>query len=120
MLDYSFDNSHKTENIKIICGVDEAGRGPLAGPVVAAACILPNGIVIEGLDDSKKLTEKKREKLFDVICEVALDFSVGLATVEEIEEVDESPLFVSHVKFILMFNLGKVLFLPWHIIRMVI
>ena len=88
MLDYSFDNSHKTENIKIICGVDEAGRGPLAGPVVAAACILPNGIVIEGLDDSKKLTEKKREKLFDVICEVALDFSVGLATVEEIEEIN--------------------------------
>ena len=88
MLDYCFDSSHKTETIKIICGVDEAGRGPLAGPVVAAACILPEGIIIEGLDDSKKLTEKKREQLFKTITEVALDFSVGLATVEEIEEIN--------------------------------
>lgn len=88
MLDYTFDISHKNENIKVICGVDEAGRGPLAGPVVAAACILPDGLIIEGLDDSKKLTEKKREKLFDVIVEKALDFSVGLATVEEIEEIN--------------------------------
>ena len=88
MLDYSFDCSHKNEKIKVICGVDEAGRGPLAGPVVAAACILPDGIIIEGLDDSKKLTEKKREQLFKTITEVALDFSVGLATVEEIEEIN--------------------------------
>ena len=88
MLDYAFDISHKNEKIKVICGVDEAGRGPLAGPVVAAACILPDGLIIEGLDDSKKLTEKKREKLFDVIVEKALDFSVGLATVEEIEELN--------------------------------
>lgn len=88
MLDYAFDVSHKNEKIKVICGVDEAGRGPLAGPVVAAACILPDGLIIEGLDDSKKLTEKKREKLFDVIVEKALDFSVGLATVEEIEEIN--------------------------------
>lgn len=88
MLDYAFDISHKNEKIKVICGVDEAGRGPLAGPVVAAACILPDGLIIEGLDDSKKLTEKKREKLFDVIVEKALDFSVGLATVEEIEEIN--------------------------------
>ena len=72
MLDYNFDVSQKNDIIKVICGVDEAGRGPLAGPVVAAACILPDGFVIEGLNDSKKLTEKKREKLFDIIIEKAL------------------------------------------------
>lgn len=88
MLDYSFDASHKTEAIKIICGVDEAGRGPLAGPVVAAACILPDGLIIDGLDDSKKLTEKKREKIFDIILEKALDYSIASASVEEIEEIN--------------------------------
>ena len=88
MLDYSFDASHKSENIKIICGVDEAGRGPLAGPVVAAACVLPDGLIIEGLDDSKKLTEKKREKIFDIILEKALDYSIASASVEEIEEIN--------------------------------
>lgn len=88
MLDYTFDISHKTEKIKIICGVDEAGRGPLAGPVVAAACILPDGFVIDGLNDSKKLTEKKREKLFDIIIENALCYSIASASVEEIEEIN--------------------------------
>ena len=88
MLDYSYDISHKTDSIKIICGVDEAGRGPLAGPVVAAACILPDGIEIEGLNDSKKLTEKKREKLFDIIIEKAICYSISSATVEEIEEIN--------------------------------
>ncbi len=88
MLDYTFDQSKKNENIKIICGVDEAGRGPLAGPVVAAACILPDGVIIEGLDDSKKISEKKREKLFDKIIETAIDYSIGMATVEEIEEIN--------------------------------
>ncbi len=88
MLDYSFDLSFKNENIKVICGVDEAGRGPLAGPVVAAACILPDGLIIEGLDDSKKLSEKKREKIFDIIIEKALDYSVAMASVEEIEEIN--------------------------------
>ena len=88
MLDFNFDSSHKTEKITVICGVDEAGRGPLAGPVVAAACILPDGLIIDGLDDSKKLTEKKREKIFDIIIEKAVDFSVGMATVEEIEEIN--------------------------------
>ena len=67
------------------CGVDEAGRGPLAGPVCAAAVILPPGTVIEGLNDSKKLSEKRRELLFDEICEKALTFGVAFATVEEIE-----------------------------------
>ena len=88
MLDYTFDISRKNEEIKVICGVDEAGRGPLAGPVVAAACILPDGFVIEGLNDSKKLTEKKRDKLFDVIIANAIDYSIASASVEEIEEIN--------------------------------
>ena len=88
MLDYTFDISRKNDTIKVICGVDEAGRGPLAGPVVAAACILPDGFVIEGLDDSKKLTEKKREKLFDIIIENAICYSIASASVEEIEELN--------------------------------
>lgn len=88
MLDYTFEEQFKNENVKIICGVDEAGRGPLAGPVVAAACILPDGLVIEGLNDSKKLSEKKRELLFDVIVKEALDFSIASASVEEIEEIN--------------------------------
>ena len=88
MLDYSFDLSFLNDNVKIICGVDEAGRGPLAGPVVAAACVLPEGLVIEGLDDSKKLTEKKREKIFDIIIENAIDYSISSASVEEIEDIN--------------------------------
>lgn len=88
MLDYTFDISHKNEKIKVVCGVDEAGRGPFAGPVVAAACIMPDGFVIEGLDDSKKLTEKKREKLFDIIIENAIAYSISSASVEEIEEIN--------------------------------
>ena len=68
-----------------ICGVDEAGRGPLAGPVCAAAVILPEGCIIEGVNDSKKLTEKKRDALFDVIIETALSCSIAFGTVEEIE-----------------------------------
>lgn len=86
MLDYGFENAFKTDKVKIICGVDEAGRGPLMGPVVAAACILPEGFVLDGLNDSKKLTEKKREALFDVIKENAISYCVAMATVEEIEE----------------------------------
>jgi len=70
------------------CGVDEAGRGPLAGPVCAAAVVLPEGLVIPGLNDSKKLTAKKREELYDVICEAALSFAVAFATVEEIEALN--------------------------------
>ena len=72
--------------ISSLCGVDEAGRGPLAGPVCAAAVILPHGIEIKGLNDSKKLTEKKRESLFDIIIENALGYGIAFASVEEIEE----------------------------------
>ncbi len=71
-----------------VCGVDEAGRGPLAGPVCAAAVILPKGLIIEGVNDSKKLTEKKREKIFDVIKEQAVSYGIGWASVEEIEEIN--------------------------------
>ena len=63
MLDLDFENQFRSETVKYICGTDEAGRGPLAGPVVAGACILPEGLVIKGLDDSKKLSEKRREAL---------------------------------------------------------
>ena len=88
MLDFDFEKQFLSDSVKIICGCDEAGRGPLAGPVVAAACIIPDGVIIEGLDDSKKLSEKKREKLFDVICEKALSYSVAMATPEEIDEIN--------------------------------
>ena len=73
---------------KTICGVDEAGRGPLAGPVCAAAVILPYDTIIEGVNDSKKLSEKKREELFDVIIDTALACSISFGTVEEIEELN--------------------------------
>lgn len=69
-----------------ICGCDEAGRGPLLGPVVAAAVILPRGFIIEGLDDSKKLTERKRERLYDIIIENAIAYGIAEATPEEIDE----------------------------------
>ena len=71
-----------------MAGVDEAGRGPLAGPVCAAAVILPEGLLIPGLNDSKKLSEKKREALFDVVCAEALDFGVGWASAGEIDEIN--------------------------------
>ena len=74
--------------VKLLCGVDEAGRGPLAGPVCAAAVRLPRGLVIEGLDDSKKLTEKMREALLDRIRGEAESFGIAFASVEEIEELN--------------------------------
>ncbi len=81
----AIENAIRAEGFRLICGVDEAGRGPLAGPVCAAAVILPADLVIEGLNDSKKLTEKKREALFPLICEKALAFSIAFSEVEEIE-----------------------------------
>ena len=88
MPDYEFEKAAVNSGFSCICGVDEAGRGPLAGPVCAAAVILPEGAVIEGLDDSKKLTEKKREKLYDIIKETAVAYSVAYGTLEEIESVN--------------------------------
>lgn len=83
-----FENKAIANGYKAVCGVDEAGRGPLAGPVCVAAVILPEGVVIDGVNDSKKLTEKKREALFDVIREQALAYSIAYATVDEIEEIN--------------------------------
>ena len=80
-----YENEAREKGYVNICGVDEAGRGPLAGPVCAAAVILPEGCIIEGVNDSKKLTEKKREALFDVIIETAISCSIAFGTVEEIE-----------------------------------
>ena len=88
MPDYSIEEKLHSEGFDVVCGVDEAGRGPLCGPVFAAACILPNGLYIEGLNDSKKLTEKKREKLFDIICENAVAYCIASASVEEIDELN--------------------------------
>ena len=76
------------EGYQLLCGVDEAGRGPLAGPVCAAAVILPRGLEIPGLNDSKQLTEKKREALYDAVTQQALSFGIAFASVEEIEELN--------------------------------
>ena len=84
---FEFDNDYR-KNYPLICGVDEAGRGPLAGDVFAAAVIFATDTVIEGINDSKKLSEKKREALFDEIIEKALFYSIQIATVEEIEQIN--------------------------------
>ncbi len=88
MLTFELEAALEREGYTAVCGVDEAGRGPLCGPVAAAACILPTGLVIEGLDDSKKLNEKKREALYNEICEKAIAYCVVLGSVEEINETD--------------------------------
>ena len=84
---YDYERQLAGESV-LFCGVDEAGRGPLAGPVCAAAVILPADVEIPGLNDSKKLSEKKREALYDVICESAISFGIAFATVEEIEALN--------------------------------
>lgn len=88
MLEYTIENEAFKAGYKNICGVDEAGRGPLAGNVVAAAVILPQGLVIDGLNDSKKLSEKKREALYEVITKEALSYSIAWATPAEIDELN--------------------------------
>ncbi len=85
---WDYENEIYAEGFETICGVDEAGRGPLAGPVCAAAVILPRNIEIPGLNDSKKLSEKKRESLFELIKESALSYGIAFASVEEIEELN--------------------------------
>ena len=86
MPDFELEANAVNKGYKYVCGVDEAGRGPLAGPVCAAAVILPAGLEIEGLDDSKKLSEKKREALYDIIKQKAEAFCIAYGTLEEIEE----------------------------------
>lgn len=85
---YEFDAVYRERGIVHLCGVDEAGRGPLAGPVYAAAVILDPDVVIDGVNDSKKLSEKRREALFDEICEKAVAYGIASASVEEIEEMN--------------------------------
>ena len=88
MLEYTLEEELQSQGYNFVCGVDEAGRGPLCGSVVTAAVILPQGLYIEGLNDSKKLTEKKREALFDVICEAAVAYAIVEASVEEIDSTN--------------------------------
>ncbi|MBE6837805.1 MAG: ribonuclease HII [Ruminococcus sp.] len=84
---FEFDNGFR-QQYKCICGVDEAGRGPLAGDVYAAAVVFDEGVVIDGINDSKKLSEKKRELLFDEIIEKAKDYCIATASVDEIEQIN--------------------------------
>ncbi len=88
MPDYSYELEAQDHGFAVIAGTDEAGRGPLAGPVYAAAVILPMGLVIEGLDDSKKLTPKRRDRLFDLIREEAISYGIASASVEEIDSMN--------------------------------
>lgn len=83
-----YENKYRELGHKLICGVDEAGRGPLAGPVCAAAVILPSDLIIEGVNDSKKLSPKKREKLYSDICEQSIAYSIAYASVEEIDTLN--------------------------------
>ena len=88
MPSFDYENIKYAEGYTAVCGTDEAGRGPLCGPVVAAAVILPRDIEIDGLNDSKKLTEKKREKLFDIIKEKAIAYAIAEASPAEIDEIN--------------------------------
>ena len=85
---WEIENSFYSEKIRVICGVDEAGRGPLAGPVCAAAVILPKELELPGLTDSKKLTDRKRRELFPLIQEHAVAYGIGFATEQEIDEIN--------------------------------
>ena len=85
---WEIEEQFYAEGVKVICGVDEAGRGPLAGPVCAAAVILPEHLEIQGLTDSKKLTDKKRRELFPIIKEQAIAYGIGIATEKEIDEIN--------------------------------
>lgn len=85
---WKIEDEYFAEGIQLICGVDEAGRGPLAGPVCAAAVILPPHIDLPGLNDSKKLTDKRRRELFPLIKEAAVAYGIGFASQEEIDEIN--------------------------------
>ena len=85
---WEIENRHFAEGVHIICGVDEAGRGPLAGPVCAAAVILPANLEISGLTDSKKLSDKRRRELYPVIKEQAIAYGIGFASQEEIDQIN--------------------------------
>ncbi len=88
MPSFLLEEQYIKEGYSVVCGIDEAGRGPLSGSVYAAACVLPHGLEISGLNDSKKLTEKKREALFDIICREAISYSIASASPEEIDRMN--------------------------------
>lgn len=88
MPNFEIERKYKADGYSLICGIDEAGRGPLSGPVCAAACILPDGLEIPDLNDSKKLSPKRREALFDVICREAVAYAIAYASPEEIDELN--------------------------------
>lgn len=88
IMDFTYELNAKAKGYVSVCGVDEAGRGPLAGPVYAAAVILPENCEIEGLNDSKKISEKKREKLFDIIKEKAISYSIASVDEKTIDEIN--------------------------------
>ena len=87
-LTFELEDSYRALGYSVICGTDEAGRGPLCGPVAAAACILPEGFIIPELNDSKKLTEKKREELYTIITENAVSYAIELVSNEVIDEIN--------------------------------
>lgn len=87
-MNYDFEKEAISKGYNVVCGIDEAGRGPLCGPVCAAAVILPLDCEIEGINDSKKLSEKKREALFDVITEKAIAYSVSMVDAKTIDEIN--------------------------------
>lgn len=87
-LTWDIENEYFAKGYTVICGTDESGRGPLCGPVTAAACILPKGLIIEGLNDSKKLSEKKREQLYDIITENAVAYAIEHVSSEIIDEIN--------------------------------
>ncbi len=85
---WQFEDKYYLQGMKLVCGVDEAGRGPLAGPVCAAAVILPEHVDIPGLDDSKKLSDKRRRELYPIIKEQAISYGIGFADCKEIDEIN--------------------------------
>ena len=85
---WEIEDENASQGFDMICGVDEAGRGPLAGPVYAAAVILPKHLYIPGLNDSKKLSDKRRRELYPIICDQALAYGIGFATEQEIDEIN--------------------------------
>ena len=85
---FHYENLQKVQGFRLICGVDEAGRGPLAGPVCAAAVILPQDVNIPGLNDSKKLSDKRRREMYPLIKEQAIAYSIAFATEEEIDNIN--------------------------------
>lgn len=87
-MEYTYEKNAALKGYKAVCGVDEAGRGPLAGPVFAAAVILPEDCEIEGLNDSKKISEKKRDVLYDVIKEKAISYSIASVDEKVIDEIN--------------------------------